>query len=277
MISVLVLTLNEEANLASCLEAVSWSDDVVVLDDGSTDRTVEIAEKYGARVICHSAGGERAQRTYSLQEITFKHLWVYNPDADEITPSDLRDEMLRVVSDPDRPEVAYRVRFKNMFMGRWVKHSSVYPTWVVRLFRPDKLSFKREINLNYEIDGPEGRLQAHFEHYSFNKGLSEWFSKHNHYSDAEAREAIKEMGAGAIDWKGGVLFSNPSRRRKALKSLAWRLPGRAFVVFLYLLVVRRGFLDGRAGFSYCLLRSIYEYMIDIKIKELRRRSKELAI
>ena len=270
-ISVLILAKNEEENIGRCLASVAWSDDIVVLDDGSSDRTVDIARQHGARVVCHSAGGERAQRTHSLREITFRYPWVYNPDADEVTPAELRDEMLRVVADAGRQEVAYRVRFRNMFMGRWIKHSSIYPTWVVRLFRPDKVTFRREINLNYEIDGPEGRLQAHFEHYSFNKGLKEWFAKHNHYSDLEACEALKEIGQGSVDWGGMFCFADPARRRKALKNLAWRLPGRSVVVFFYLLIVRRGFLDGRAGFNYCLLRGIYETMIDLKLKELRRR------
>ncbi|MHB8902686.1 MAG: glycosyltransferase, partial [Thermoguttaceae bacterium] len=97
MISVLVLTKNEEANIGRCLECLGWSDDIVVLDDHSTDRTVEIARDAGARVIVHSAGGENAQRTYSLRAISFRHPWVYNPDADEVTPPDLRDEMLDVV------------------------------------------------------------------------------------------------------------------------------------------------------------------------------------
>lgn len=277
MISVLILTKNEEANLARCLESVAWSDDVVVLDDGSSDRTIEIAQRFWARVICHSAGGEKAQRSYSLQHIPFKYPWVYNPDADEITPPDLRDEMLKVVAETARHEVAYRVRFRTMFMGTWVKHSSLYPTWVVRLFRPDRISFQREINLNYAIDGPEGRLTSHFEHYSFNKGLSEWFAKHNRYSDIEAREALKDISDGAIDWAGILSFSDPSRRRKALKGFAWRLPFRSFFVFLYLLTVCRGFLDGRAGLIFCVLRWMYETMIDLKIRELRRREKGLGM
>lgn len=276
-ISVLILTKNEELNLPRCLESVAWSDDIVVLDDGSSDRTVDIAREHGARVISHSAGGERAQRTYSLREIPFRHPWVYNPDADEVTPPDLRDEMIRVAADAARPEVAYRVRFRTMFMGKWVRHSSIYPTWVVRLFRPGKVAFRREINLDYQIDGPEGKLQAHFEHYSFNKGLSAWFAKHNHYSDLEAREAIKEIGQGNLDWKGLFGFSDPARRRKALKRLSWRLPARSWVVFGYLLIVRRGFLDGRAGVTYCLLRGIYETMIDLKVKELRLRQSNLPL
>lgn len=278
MISVLILTKDEEVNLPRCLESVSWSDDIVILDDGSTDKTIEIAIQHGAKVIRHSAGGERAQRSFSIREINFKYPWVYNPDADEITPVELRDEMLRVVSESDnRHEVAYRVRFKNMFMGEWIKHSSIYPTWVIRLFRPDKVSFKREINLNYEINGTEGKLQEHFEHYSFNKGFSAWFAKHNRYSDLEAVEAATEIESGIIDWKGLICFLDHPRRRKSLKNLALRMPYRTFIIFIYLYVIRGGFLDGRSGFEYCILRCIYEYMIDMKVKELRRRESGLAI
>jgi len=140
-ISTLILTLNEETNLPCCLESVKWSDEIVVLDCGSTDRTVEIAKSHGARVITRPFDNERDHRTFSIKEIKFKYPWVYNPDADEVTTSELRDEMLSVVADKSRQEVAYRVRFKLMFMGKWLKHASLYPTWVIRLFRPEKLSF----------------------------------------------------------------------------------------------------------------------------------------
>jgi len=277
MISVLILTLNEERNLPACLESVKWSDDIVVLDDGSTDRTVEIAEAFGARVVRHSAGGERAQREYSIRKIPFKYPWVFNPDADEIAPGTLRDEMLRVVSDPSRDEVAYRVRFRNIFMGRWLKHSSLYPTWVVRLFKPEKISVEREINLNYVIDGKCGFLENDYYHYSFNKGLSAWFDKHNRYSDGEAVEALKMLGCGMIDWGGVVAFRDRVRHRKALKNLAWHMPCRAAGVFCYLYFVRLGFLDGIAGWRYCRMRAIYEYMIDLKVVALKRREKGLPI
>ncbi len=302
MISILILTLNEELNLPACLESVKWSDDIVVLDDGSDDQTVAIAERFGARVIHHSAGGERPQREYSLRNIPFKYPWVYNPDADEVTPPDLRDEMLAVVSDPARAEVAYRVRFKNMFMGRWIRHSSLYPTWVVRLFRPEALLLERETNLTYRVSGATGYLQRHFLHFSFNKGFSAWFEKHNRYSSAEAREALKVLGSSrvrecesskvgeleagcnrqvtvssGIDWRGLVALHDPARKRKALKALAWHLPCRASLVFCYLYFFRMGFLDGVAGWRYCRMRAIYEYMIDLKVLELRRREKGLPV
>src|SRR4051794_36729019 len=97
--SVLILTLNEEQNLPRCLESVAWSDDVVVFDSFSSDRTVEIARAAGARVIQRRFDNERDHRSASLQ-VPFRHAWVYNPDADEVTPPELRDEILAAISAP---------------------------------------------------------------------------------------------------------------------------------------------------------------------------------
>src|SRR4029077_5990492 len=119
-ISVLILTLNEDVNLEACLASVGWSDYIVVLDSYSSDRTLEIARAAGARIYQRHFDNERNQRTFGLQEISFKHPWVYTPDADEITPPEMRDEMLSLTANPDRPESAFRVRFKTVFMGNWI-------------------------------------------------------------------------------------------------------------------------------------------------------------
>lgn len=276
MISVLILTRNEEVNLQACLDRVKWSDDIVVFDSFSTDRTVEIAKANGARVIQRRFDDERSHRAASLAA-GFKYPWVYNPDADELTTPELRDEMIRVVRESaERPEVAYRCRFKTMFFGKWIRFSSLYPTWVVRLFRPEKVTFERSINLRYVIDGPQGRLQGHFEHYTFNNGISAWIAKHNEYSWYEALESLKSREAAGPSWR--KLFSRDSvDRRYALKELSARMPFRPLARFLYGYVLRLGFLDGAPGFRYCMLISIYEYMIILKMRELRRRAKGLMI
>jgi glycosyltransferase involved in cell wall biosynthesis len=239
-----------------------------VFDSFSTDRTVEIARQFGARVYQRKFDTERNQRKASL-EVGFKHPWVYNPDADEITPPRLRDEIVAIAADPSRPEAAFRVRFRAMFLGRWIRFSSLYPTWVVRLFKPERVSFQRDINLRYVIDGPEGKLLHHFEHYSFNKGISNWWMKHNTYSTVEAREAMKVIGAGKIDWLG-LLSGNHVRRRAALKDLSYRIPFRSFWIYLYFLFMRGGVLDGPAGWTYCRMRSYYEFLIAAKVHELKR-------
>lgn len=270
-VSVLILARNEEHNLPRCLEAVQWSDDIVVLDDSSTDCTADIAREMGARVVRRSAGQEREQRTYSLRKIAFKHPWVYNPDADEVTPTDLRDEILRVVSDDRRPEVGYRVRFKNMFMGKWIRHSSLYPTWVMRLFRPERIRFERSTNLTYVADGPVGYLKCHFLHYSFRKGLDSWREKHVRYAAFEAEECLKDLNGGNVDWMGLLLLGDPVRRRRALKQLSSRLPWRPTLRFTYMCFIRMGILDGRAGLEYCRLLAWYERMIVEQMKLLRKQ------
>lgn len=276
-ISVLIMTIDEEVNLPACLDSVAWSDDIVVLDSFSTDRTLEIARAAGARVYQHEYVNELSQRRYGLKQIEFKHPWVYIPDADEITPPELRDEMLRIAGDPHRAEGVFRCRFKVFFMGRWLRYSSLYPTWVVRLVRPDRIEFEREINCHWIVDGPEGRLQNHFVHYSFNKGMNWWFEKHNRYSLHEARESLNSLQSERVDWWGIAGTADLVRRRRALKALSFRLPGRPFLRFLYMYLLRRGFLDGWPGYVYCRLLASYEFMIVVKMAEIRRRRQGLPI
>ncbi len=267
MISCLILTKDEEVNLPSCLDALGWCDDVTVLDCGSTDRTVEIARGAGARVFHRNWDSERAQRTYSLT-LPFKYPWVYNPDADEVLLPDLRDEMLQAVVDRSLQHVAYRMRFKTMFMGRWIKHSSLYPTWFLRLFRPECISFEREVNMTYLVRGSTGKLQNHFEHHTFRKGIYHWFAKHNEYSNHEAAEALKVIEGHAPE--GNALFSmDPIERQRAWKELSFRIPGRSVVTLLYLFAIRGGLLDGPPGWAFCGMRAAYELMIELKLWELR--------
>jgi hypothetical protein len=167
--------------------------------------------------------------------------------------------------------VAYRVRFKTMFMGKWIKHSSLYPTWVVRLMRPSRVSFRRKTNLEYLTDGEVGRLREHLLHYTFHKGMEAWFEKHNRYSSGEALEAEEHLQSGSIDWMGLVGRGDEVRRRKALKELSFRFPFRPSLRFAYMYLLRGGYLDGRAGFDYCRLLAMYEFMIAIKRREARRR------
>lgn len=276
MISVLVLTLNEAENLPKCLESLSWSDDIVVLDSFSTDNTVEIAKRHGARVVQRKFDNWSAHQNWMLENIQFKNSWVYYSDADEVVTPELRDEMLQTVRDSKRREVAYRLRYKNFFMGRWIRHCGIYPTWILRLFRPEKVRWERLVNPVPKVDGPEGRLRSHFEHYSFNNGLNAWFEKHNRYSWQEAQESLKSVASG--DWSPRDLLSNdPARRRRALKELSFRLPFRPTLRFAYMYLLRLGFLDGIPGYHYCRMLAIYEYMIVLKMKEIRRRQAGLPM
>lgn len=271
MVSVFVRTLNEELNLQPCLRSLSWCDDIVIIDSGSTDRTCEIARDAGARVLARPIVDEAEHFNWISANVSFRHGWVYFADADEVVTPELADEIVATTSDRSRREVAYRVRFKTMFLGEWIRHASLYPTWVLRLFQPGRVRWQREINTSCVVDGLAGRLASHFLHYSFNKGFNAWFEKHNTYSWHEAREAFRTLESGPPSLPT-LLSRDPVIRRATLKAASLYLPFRPTLRFLYMYLLRRGLLDGRPGLVYCQLLATYERMIDVKLDELRRRA-----
>jgi glycosyltransferase involved in cell wall biosynthesis len=272
--SVLILTLNEEKNLADCLQSLDWSDDNVVFDSFSSDKTVELAKASRARVVQRRFDNYAAQRNAAL-EVDFKYPWVLMIDADERVTPELKEEIDAVLANHNENITLYRIRRKDMFMGKWFRHSSGYPTWFGRLVRVGQVKAEREINEEYHTNGNVGYLKEHLIHYPFNKGISFWFERHNRYSSMEAEALIKEVKQ-KLNFRH-LFSSEPTLRRKFLKQLAYRLPCRPFLVFCYVYFFRFGFLDGRTGFTYCRLRSIYEYMIDLKVKELQRKEKGLPV
>lgn len=265
-ISVLILTYDEAINLPDCLSSVTFSDDVVVLDSGSTDGTVKLAESAGATVLQRPFDNYAAQRNFGLLH-DFKHEWILMLDADERIPQDFIEEIRAVTGRSDNPVTLYRMRRKDMFMERWLKRSSGYPTWFGRLFRKGAVRVEREINEEYYTDGEIGLLEGHLIHYPFNKGISYWLERHNRYSSMEAVK-LSEERADPIVWKD-FLSQDPMLKRKAFKAFAYRMPFRPLLTFCFLYFVKLGFLDGKAGFHFSLMRSIYEYMILLKIREQR--------
>jgi len=267
-ISILLLTLNEEANLPACLAAVNWSDDVVVLDSFSQDNSVDVAERLGARVYRRAFDTFAGQRNYALDHIDFKYDWILHLDADEIITPELQAEMLAAVWFGHLD--AYRIPSKMMFFGRWLRYSGMYPSYQVRLGHRERFRFKQVGHGQREDLAPErvGTLSEPYLHYSFSKGLSEWFDKHNRYASDEAKETVRLLGESrTIEWSA-VWSRDRMRRRRALKELSYRMPLRPSLRFLYMYLLRGGFLDGRAGLTYCRLLSIYEYLIVLKTREL---------
>jgi glycosyltransferase involved in cell wall biosynthesis len=273
-VSVLILTLNEESNLPRCFDSLGFSDDLIVFDSFSTDRTVEIAKERGARVIQRKFDNWAAHQNWAVQNIDFKYPWVYYTDADEVVSAELAQAIRRVVTAIDRPEVAYGVLRKEMLWGQWLRYSAQYPIWIVRLFKPDRIRWERLVNPVAVIQGPMGRLPKHIIHYTFNKGMTQWIAKHIDYALLEAREVVSR--SGFEDFWGAFSVGDPVRRRKSLKALSYRLPFRPLMRFVYMYVFRRGFLDGYAGFTYCRLLSMYEFMIDLNRREIRRARRGLS-
>jgi glycosyltransferase involved in cell wall biosynthesis len=272
-VSVFIQTLNEEQNIEECLKCFSWSDDIVVLDSFSNDRTEQIVKDFGARWIQHEYKGRAAHQNWAMENIQFKNRWVYYSDADERVPPELAKEILRVTSDPKNKHVAYRVRRRDHFQGKWIKRSTRYPLWIIRLFQPDMIRWARKANPVPEVNGTIGSLENDYIHYPFSKGLADWIWRHNRYSSYEAEETIRSLQENDLVLKD--LFSrDPATRTRALKTLSFRLPFRPVLKFVYLYFLKLSFLDGLPGLKYCLLQSIYEYFIVIKVDEIRVNLRE---
>lgn len=267
-VSILILTKNEEINIERCIRAVSWSDDIVVFDSCSDDRTVELAETLGARVVQRKFDNWSAHQNWAVQNISFRHPWVYYTDADETCDDQLRDELFGI-QERGRDAAAFQVRRKDYFMGRWLKRSQLYPTWITRVFRPDKIRYERLVNPVAVVDGETGMLDGHIIHHPFSHGVRHWFERHNRYSDMEALDLLQEVTGS---FRFAELFSRDAAvKRRAVKTLAYRMPGRPLLMFFYLYIFRMGFLDGRPGLRYSIMRSMYEFMIDLKVAEHRYR------
>jgi hypothetical protein len=211
---------------------------------------------------------EYKQRNFALHGVEYRHEWLYVCDADEQVPDDLARDLLRVANDASQPHVAYRLRFKNMYMGRWIKHASSYPVWVIRLVRPRRVTYEmRETNVHPIVDGTVGELQSHFIHHSFNSGLVRWFAKHNYYSTREAIEGVRVRRRGRPPVRK-LISGDPMVRRRVMKNFSYLLSGRGVLRFFHLYVAKLGFLDGMAGLNYCAMVAMYEYWIEVKISEL---------
>lgn len=267
MVSILILTKNEEKDLPRCLESVSWSDDIHVYDSYSCDRTISIAQDAGARVTKRQFDNWSAHQNWGLHNIQFKHRWVFYIDADERMTPELAVNVKRAVADPGDC-VAFRVQRRDFLGDTWLKHVQTSPFYM-RLFRPEKMRYERLVNPVSIPDGPVGEVTGYLDHFPFSKGLNHWIERHNSYSTFEARQILENRRTNHSFSFANALFARDfHQRRFNQKELFYRLPARPLLKFLMLYVARRGFLDGGAGFTYSILQAIYEYMIVLKTREL---------
>ncbi len=278
MISIYILTYNEEIDIAACIESASLSDDIIVVDSMSCDRTVEIANRYPVRVVKHVFESHGKQRTWMLENIAPKYDWVYILEADERMTPELFAECVSVSKNSSSKKndgqksdfIGYYVAERVMFMNRWIKRSTQYPRYQMRLFQHGKVWFSDYGHTEREVcDGETSFLKETYPHYTSGKGLSRWIDKHNRYSTDEAKETVYQLENGDVKWQDLIFGKSEVERRRALKDLSLRLPARPIVRFIYMYFILGGFLDGRAGFAWCTLQAFYEYLILLKAWEIR--------
>jgi glycosyltransferase involved in cell wall biosynthesis len=269
MISVLILTRNEERDLDACLESVSWSDDVFVFDSFSTDATAEIARRRHAHLVQRRFDGYASQRNAALTELPFRHGWIFILDADERPTPELSREMRQRAANASPDTAGFRLRRRDFLYGTWLRHAQISP-YYIRLVRLGRARYVREVNEVLEVDGQIEQLQAPLDHFPFSKGIAHWLDKHNVYSTMEARIVAGGLSKQDASLATAIFGRDFHARRRAQKAIFYRLPARPLLKWAMMMFGRGAILDGRAGVVYSTLQSIYEYFIVLKTRELER-------
>jgi glycosyltransferase involved in cell wall biosynthesis len=271
MFSIYILTYNEELDIAACIESALSADDIIVVDSYSSDRTVEIARRYPVRIAQHTFESHGRQRNWMLENIPPKHEWAYILEADERMTPQLFAECQQAIQNPKY--VGYYVAERVIFMNKWIRHSTQYPRYQLRLLRYGKVWFTDYGHAEREVcDGATGFLKETYPHYTCSKGLNRWIEKHNRYSTDEAKETLYQLENGTVRWQSLFFGSSEVERRRALKDLSLRLPARPLLRFLYMYFILGGCWDGQAGLAWCILQSFYEYLILLKMWEMKHMS-----
>jgi glycosyltransferase involved in cell wall biosynthesis len=268
MISVLILTKNEQQDLPGCLSSVAWSDDIHLYDSYSEDATLIIATAAGAKITQRKFDNWSAHQNWGLANIVFKYPWVLYIDADERVSNSLREEILKAKLNESK-DVAYEIQRRDFaWNGRWLKHAQMSPFYL-RLFRPEKMRYERLVNPLSIPNGTVGSISGFLDHYPFSKGYKFWIQRHLSYADMEALTRFEDIGKGVtFSFKKAIFSRDFSEKRYHQKGLFYKLPGRPIIKWCYMIFIRRAFLDGSAGITYATLQAIYEYFIVLKTKEL---------
>ncbi|MGB7158483.1 MAG: glycosyltransferase family 2 protein [Tepidisphaeraceae bacterium] len=277
-ITIFVTTKNEELNLPFALASVAgWVREIFVLDSGSTDRTREIAESYGATFLFQPWLGYAGQKNWGLDNLPITAPWVFILDADEVITPALRDELTRIATEDKCEENGFFVNRFFVFLNKRIRHCGYYPSWNCRFFRRGKARYEnRDVHEHMIVEGKTGYLRHEMEH-NDRRGVEFYIEKHNRYSTLEAREMHKVMNRTSTEVSLSF-WGGPQARRRWIKHVIWpRLPARWLFRWLYMYVLRLGFLDGKTGFHFCLFLAAYEHQISLKLHELRLDAKKASV
>jgi len=269
LLSVIVLAYNEEANLPQCLESLrGLRCALFVVDSGSTDRTVEIAEMHGASLAHHDFENYAAQRNWALDNLPLASQWVLNLDADERLTPELVDEINAVLMSPPENLSGFLLRKRTIFMNKWIRHGGHYPSYHLRLFRRECGRCEaRHYDQHFVVEGEVDRLKHDYVDVVASSLLT-WTIRHARWAAMDACETDKPQIAGmhvAPD-----AFGNPIERRRWWKNVYRRGPlfARALCYWVYRYFFRLGFLDGKEGLIFHFLQGFwFRFLVDAMIDE----------
>lgn len=237
-LTAVILTKNEEDKIARCIESVKWADEVLVIDDESADRTREIAQGLGARVIARPLNGDfAAQRNFGMEKASSE--WVLQMDADEVATGKLKNEIEKKIAD-NCPYSAFIIKRKEFFLGHFMQYGGWYID-ELKLFRRNECKYIHAVHERPQVCGETGRIEADIEHYPFGN-ISQYIERQNRYTDLEAKELFKEKG---------VLNT---------KEIKYNLLFKPVKLFWKLYIKKKGYKDGVYGLIYAALNAFRHFL-----------------
>jgi (heptosyl)LPS beta-1,4-glucosyltransferase len=246
-LSVVIITKNEERNIERCIASVRWADEIVVVDALSSDRTAELAQALGARVIGRAWEGFALQKEFAVSQA--RNEWVLSLDADEQATEELRAEIERTLQQAAAPS-GYRMPRKSFFLGTWIRYGGWYPGYQLRLFKKSSARMNhRPVHEGFEIDGAVGTLEAPINHYTYDT-LHQYLDKMNGYTSLDVMNKVSEQPGMVIRWYHCLL--NP------------------LALFLRMFVSLKGYRDGLHGFLLAVYSSLYKLLVYAKCWEYQR-------
>lgn len=276
LISTIILTKNEELNLPTCLASLQNLElDIFIVDSGSTDRTLEIAQEFGCQIFHHPFENQARQLNWAIENLPIQTPWIMRLDADERLTPELVAELQQILPKTPKDISGYQVKRRVFFMGRWIRHGGYYPTWLLRIWR-NGCGTCEQLWMDEHIVLSQGEV-ANLQHDIIDenhKGLTFWTEKHNRYADREVKDLLLSKGEKSSDQLlQSNSYSQASQRRWVKKNLYGRSPLflRAFIYFLLRYTIGLGFLDGKQGLVFHFLQGFwYRFLVDAKIYEIQK-------
>ena len=274
-ITAIILTKNEEKNIARCINSIKGlADRIVVVDSGSTDATRSISEELGAEVYNHVPFENHGKQfNWAVDNIEVPSTWIYRIDADEVVTPELAQEIITECKAHKKDNVnAFEMRFKVYFLGKFLKYGGAYPFCKINIFKKGKARFnERPLGDNVELlEGTYIQLRNDCLHYDF-KDISSYVNKHDWYANLEVVSYMNDL-----DSQEANLSKAAVRRKKIRTGVYYKLPMfiRAKFYYWYIYYILLGFLDGKAGYVHAFLQAYwYRVLVDAKIMEKEILSK----
>lgn len=252
MISAVVLTHNDVSNIDRCLGSLRWCDEVIVMDDESTDGTVELAKKLGAKVFVHALSDDfAAQRNFGLTKT--KNEWVLFVDSDEVVTDELKTEILQIANSKQQTTSGYYLKRKDFWGGRWLAHGETGNVKLLRLGRKDAGKWAQPVHEEWKIQGDVEELTNPLLHYP-HQNVAQFLDEINRYS---------------------TLYANYLYQR-GVSEPVWQVVGKPVAKFFLNYIVRLGFLDGTAGIVVALMMSFHSFLVRAKLWQLYDRKKNIS-